>query len=161
MPEGTPTEPAPLPAEPFPKVDGSIGNASLGIGFAIGKIAGALAGDNGMRLLALCVVASFTWVGTWGITKYTEMQSEMNALQSRVGEDRVEREKTESARREVEYNRREVEQRNWIAQEREKERQSHKDNLSYLAREFATEQEKNRAMLFKLATERRPPGEIP
>lgn len=130
--------------DPAPKVDGTIGNAGVGIGWGVKQIAGSLAGDNGIRLLALAFVASVTWVATWSITRYTEMQSTTESMLVRVGEERVEREKADRGRAEKEM-------REWMASETEKTRQNFSANVSFLTKEFAAESERNRAMVFKLA----------
>lgn len=143
-----------LTSEPAPKVDGAIGNSAIGIGYALAKLATALTGDGGIRLLALAAVASFTWVASYAISTYMKMETERNALMSRVGEDRIEREKADNARREKEM-------RDWTATEMEKQRVSFSTNLSFVTKSFAEESEKNRAMVFKLAGARIPPGQLP
>lgn len=130
--------------QPAPKVDGPIGNSAIGIGYAIGKLATAVGGDNGIRLMALAFVGSVTWVATWSVQRYTEMQGGTDSLIIRVGEDRVEREKSDRARAEKDM-------RDWMSSEMEKARADYSKNLSFLTREFASENERNRAMVFKLA----------
>lgn len=144
MPDAPPAHPAAAPAEAAPHVEGTIGNAGIGIGYAIGKLAGALSGDGGIRVLALSVVACFGWVTTWAVTQMFESKSQTDALLVRTGEDRVEREKADNARREKEL-------RDWMASEMEKQRQNFSANVSFLTKSMEGENERNRAMVFKLA----------
>lgn len=141
MPDAPPAQPA---AEAAPHVDGAIGNSAIGIGYAVGKLAGALSGDGGIRVLALAVVGCFGWVTTWAITQLFESKGQTDALLVRTGEDRVEREKAENARREKEL-------RDWMASEMEKQRTGFAQNTSLLAKSMEAENDKNRAMVFKLA----------
>jgi hypothetical protein len=136
---------SPNPTEqPAPKVEGPVGNGAIGIGYAIGKLAGALAGDNGLRMLAIAAVGSVTWVATWSISRYTEQQTSTDSLLIRTGEERVERERAENARRERDM-------REWMTSESEKQRTNFSANVSFITKEYQAESERNRAMIFKLA----------
>lgn len=127
-----------------PKVDGTVANAGVGIGWGVRQIALSLTGDGGIRFLAICVIASFTWVATWSVTRYTEMQTSTQSMLVRVGEERIEREKGERARAEREW-------REWMSGEMEKSRTSFSANISFVTKAFEAENERNRAMVFKLA----------
>lgn len=146
----------PTKSDAAPAVSDPVGSAAVGIGWGIGKAAAALGGDNGLRMLALAFVASVTWVASWAITRYTEMQSQTDALTIRVGEERIEREKADQARRDREL-------RDWMTNEQEKTRANFSQNISFITKEFAQESERNRAMVFKLAGAGKVanPGEMP
>ncbi len=147
--------------DPAPKVDGVTGGTILAAGWSLDRISGAMAGEKGIRVLALVAVGSFTWVATRAIDKYVAMQTETDAILVRSREEGVEREKADNSRREKEM-------RDWMSAELEKqrfassneaERQRQANVLSTAAQvaAFALEREKDRAMVFRLAGAKMPP----
>lgn|GEM_PF-5630551 len=132
-----------------PKVEGPIANGAVGIGWAVARLATSLTGDGGIRVLALAGVASITFLGYTAIDREMAKQAQTESLMIRVGEDRVEREKSDAARRDKE-------QRDWMSSEMDKQRTSFSANVSYVTKAFSEESEKNRAMVFKLAGARLP-----